>query len=64
MTDAVAIAAIGAVAALANAILAAFTNLRMGKVEKKVNGQTEHLLKIGGDARYAEGKADQRDMDK
>ena len=64
MTDAVAIAAIGAVAAIANAIIAAFTNRRMGEVEKKVNGQTDHLLKLGGDARYAEGVKDQKELDR
>jgi hypothetical protein len=64
MTDAVAIAAIGAFAAIANAVISAFTNRRMGEVEKKVNGQTEHLLKIGGDARYQDGVRDQKEHGK
>jgi hypothetical protein len=36
----------------------------MGKVEKKVNGQTEHLLKLGGDAEYARGVKDQKELDR
>lgn len=59
MTDGIIIAAIGVV----GAVIVAFTNYKIAKLSKRVNGRMDELLEITRKSSKAEGKKEQRDDD-